>query len=292
MIGVFGESGVFSGVGIFGSQGVFGDGIFDKPKFDPDALDYFNRVEGAGGSFDQTSINPLYTGSYVKNAANQVFVDLKKEDLWDKIEEFYFHIGVDFAGLFQKAKYTTDPDLTNVNFVSGDYVVAGSGAGLIGDGTTKMVNSNLLYSGASITDSSFGAYLTTNISGAAMGARNGGQIIQLSSAAGDHMHFGNPGRVDFDPAGSGTRNGFLLGCGSSTDVRIFRNGIFNAALGSAGNTTSSPITFRLWEGGTGLEYSSSRIMFHFIGKAMTDEEVGTFCDIINAFATSLGSNTY
>jgi hypothetical protein len=115
------------------------------PSYDPDASDWFNRVESAGGTITNDN----------KTAFNTAFLSLKSTlarestaTLWDHVGVGYFLMGQESFtnGLFvpfvgNGFNYSTlgpfpwNP-ATNFNYVSGDY---NKFTGLIGDGTTKYI---------------------------------------------------------------------------------------------------------------------------------------------------------
>jgi hypothetical protein len=257
--------------------------------WDADAVAYFDRVVAAGGSFASAS----FTDTVTRAVINDYVIALKDFSVWSKITEAYLFVGPTFAGVFQKLKHAGVPALTNVNFVSGDLVQSGIGAGLKGNASSKIATSAYTITGAQIGDLSFGAYASDVPTGTTaqsiMGCRSGTAVVQLGNAsAGQHMHFGNPGRVNFT---TGIAESFMVGTSTGSGVRIFRNGGLDAT-GPAGTYTGTPNQWALFENGNGAERSAARIRFAFVGATLTDTEAANLSTITNALMTKLGANVY
>jgi hypothetical protein len=98
------------------------------PSFDPDAQTYINNVEAADGQALETS---------VKTAIDNFITGCKADNIWNAIKSSCILAGArTLNGALVPLKGTAP---TNNNFVAGDY---SRSTGLIGNGTTKYLNSN------------------------------------------------------------------------------------------------------------------------------------------------------
>ena len=95
--------------------------------YSPEATDYFARIATAGSSI--TTAN--------KTAVNAFIVGCKSDGIWTAIKSSCLLAGPDDLTGALVPLVGTAP--TNVNFLSGDYSRT---TGLVGDGTTKYLNSN------------------------------------------------------------------------------------------------------------------------------------------------------
>jgi lysophospholipase L1-like esterase len=104
-------------------------GIFSA--YDPDAIDYFNRVTAAGGTLSAA------TQSHVTNLVR----DLKRDGNWAGMDIAPFLGG--FSGCFVKLNYINSSykELINTSFVSGDY---GATTGLTNSGGSKKFDSQIV----------------------------------------------------------------------------------------------------------------------------------------------------
>jgi hypothetical protein len=101
---------------------------FNANGYDFDAIDYINRVEFADGQ-------PLELGT--RWAFNRFIRDKKNDGDWDAIKACCIMAGArTLAGALTPLKGTSP---TNFNFVAEDY---NRKTGLVGDGTTKYLDSN------------------------------------------------------------------------------------------------------------------------------------------------------
>jgi hypothetical protein len=116
------------------------------PSYDPDAADWFTRVESAGGAItldNKTAFNTAFLSLKATIVVNSV-----SATLWDHVGVGYFLMGQESFtnGLFvpfvgNGFNYTNYGPIawnpaTNFNYVSGDYNKV---TGLIGDGATKYI---------------------------------------------------------------------------------------------------------------------------------------------------------
>lgn len=102
-------------------------------SYDPDAAAYFARVEGASGD------NDTLEGA-VKDAINAFIVGCKADGIWNAIKASCILAGARTLNGALQPLVGTAP--TSFNFLSGDY---NRKTGLVGDGSTKYLNSGYFY---------------------------------------------------------------------------------------------------------------------------------------------------
>lgn len=289
--------------------------IGQRRRFDPDALDYFSRAEALGGSFDQTAINASYTEAYCKGAISDCIAGLKTDAVWSKITELYLMGFVSFAGLMAKVKHAGTATLTNTNFASGDYLAAGSGAGLKGNAANKRLSTGLVVSDhLSAGDGSLGIYaedmetaVTKGFIGVADAPTATAPHALLLQDTGSRRgviagHYSNPNTI-FITAASPVASAFeIISRTSTTDSRFYRNG---TQSGSTNTNTSTDVAdgmiglFSL-RYGTGTSegsysfgnYSAMRAKVGFVGAGITDTEAANISSRINTLMTAIGANVY
>jgi len=134
-------------------DGVSTKGSLKGFKFDPDALAYFARVEGVNGDNQ-----PLEFA--VKVAINDFVVGCKADGIWNAIKSSCIMAGArTLSGALQPL---VGPAPTNFNFVSGDY---NRKTGLVGNGSTKYLNSNRNNNADPQNDQHLAVYATVTPSG-------------------------------------------------------------------------------------------------------------------------------
>ena len=264
--------------------------------FDPDASAYFTAVETAGGSFDLTGIDPTYTESYVKTAHSNFYAGLKTDGVWDKLTEFYLLAGKTFGGLTVKGKGTGS--LTNNNFVTGDWLGAGSGAGLTGDGSTKYLDTGLLDSSLSANNRSFSAYSTNAGVTAGIVDTSGGYILRWNASVQDvyfpqtigdfnasaYYNIGNPSSLH------------IFSHRGLNDSEFYENGTSVASdSASVSDITPPTLTWYLLakNNNGGAQFGdSATLTFAHVGTGLTDTEASNLSTRVNTLMTALGCNTY
>lgn len=261
-------------------------------RLDPDAQDYFTRAEALGGSFDLTSIDAAYTETYVKGAIIDYVVGLKADGLWDKLTELYLLSGVTFGGLMAKLKHAGTATLTNNNFVTGDYVAAGTSAGLKGDGGTKYLDTGVNEADNVLNSLSISAYRTE--------VPVGTPRVDIGSLA---SHIGNGTsnelfvrmqNTNFAVTQSATGNllrHYLASRTDSSSIMIYMNGVLTIT-GSAASTTLSSFLFFLFCRYPGNALTNARLSFAHIGTGLTDTDAVKLSTRTNALMTALGTNVY
>jgi hypothetical protein len=264
---------------------------------DPDATNYFSHAEALGGSFDQSAINPTYSEAYVKNAISDMIVGLKADAVWDKLIELYLMAGVTFDGLMAKVKHAGTATLTNTsnNFVAADYIAAGSGAGLKGNGSNKTLTTTKTHG----TLGSMGIYRTVRETsgGAPIGEDDGAgsnRLFMDSFGAGGATRYYYGGTVGVN---GNTDNGFLaVSRVSSTSLRAYRNTVVAGANGSGitlrSNATTSIGLFCKAFPGSLQNQCNLRMSFAYVAEPLDDTEALNLSARVNTLMTALGCNVF
>jgi hypothetical protein len=248
---------------------------------DPDAEAYIAAVEAADLAADPTA-EPLETATKV--AIHSFVKGCKADGIWSAIKASCILAGARTLNGALVPLVGTAP--TNFNFVSGDY---NRKTGLVGDGSTKYLNSNR-NNNADPQDSNHNAFYISNV-----GSGNGPLMTGgTSSATGDnYFDFGGGSHrftnrhtnVATSSAPTTGFKGTSRNTGASYTVRINANNttintISQAPSASSIELLSRPSTTRI--------YSNARLAFYSIGEsldlALLDARV---TDLINAFAAAI-----
>jgi hypothetical protein len=201
-------------------------------------------------------------------------------------------------------QYGGTTDTNNGPFVSGDYVETGASGGLLGNGSTKYLNTGFSAANLNRSSTHLGVYGTAlNDGGASFaslaGARDSSanNLIQLdgkrSGAANTYFSgASNAVSVSGSPVAS---SGHVLGVSASaTDLRVY------VAGNSTGSTTTdrtsgtlvaqSVYIFANNFHGSPFDRSGMRCRAYSFGVGMTASQVSAFYNAMQAFQTSLGRN--
>lgn len=266
--------------------------VIDRPAYDTDAAAYFSAVETAGGSFDLTAIDGTYTESYVKTAHSDFYAGLKTDGLWDKLTEFYLLVGKTFDGLTVKGKGTGT--LTNNNFVSGDLLAAGTGAGLSGDGSTKYLDTGRP-SGGTQNDSSlsvYGTQPTTNL-GFAIANNNLDDRKNFIAESGGQFYYVVNELPPSSALNLGAFPAYVIASRiSSSSSRAYHNG--NLALSNS-KTSSAPDTSSITlfaDASQASTFTEATLTFAHIGTGLTDTDAANLSLRVNKLMYDLGCETY
>jgi hypothetical protein len=285
---------------VVGGGGASGGGV----SYDADALDYFTRAEALGGSFDLSGISGTYTASYVKTSISDFVAGCKADSIWTKLKEVYLLSGVTFGGMLAKLKYVSTATLTNVNFVSGDLLAAGSGAGLVGNDSTKYLNTSISPASAGMTTTSGSlSWYATGIGSiqSDFGCVTSNSDRLTITAYGSSG--AQPGRIlvdfyDFSqrmtvPNGTYT-NSISTISRVGTEVKYYKNG--SSTTTKAGATPTVPAIncylFAINNSGSPSGYSGDRLSFAHLGTGLTDAESLLLSNRVNALMTAIGANVY
>ena len=272
--------GFFATSGVLNERGFFGEG------FDPDALDYINRVETADGE----RLEPR-----VRTAINEFVLGCKADGIWTSLVTSCIMAGArTVAGAIVPLRGNAP---TNNNFVAGDYSRT---LGLLGNDSNKYLATG--YNNNDTTnfpqnDSHISCYVSasqSDASGVLVGTQSTlGSILTIAYSLQTQIFFRNR---------AGTSRLFSaapLGFQAST-----RNNSVNfssRATQSGGNISDSTTTvasgspasqlfgvFCGFSGATANQFSAARMSFYSIGKSLSIPNLDTrVTTLTNAIASAL-----
>jgi hypothetical protein len=272
------------------------------PSFDPDAAAYLSAVVAAGGSVT----------SPMSAATNNMFLALKSNGLYNKLDVFYPMMGATAASTALNAIRTNSAfDITWNNVGDLSFTISGVTNNGTGYGNTNY-NPNTQ---SSPTNTSFGYYIV----GGNIGGGNG-EVFPFGSYDGNlNMLYQNSGTIEIGIYGWSVANDTRALFTADTGSNFFKGswiGTFNSTPLKSIYYNYSDLTDRQTLSGTPIgspalpnqpyymfvlnlngspytgQYYTGRNQFAFMGDYLTPAEVTTIDSIINAFQTSLGRNTY
>ena len=253
---------------------------WDLSGFDADAAAYIQRVEWA----DTT---PLEAAT--RTAINSFVVGCKADGIWTAIKASCLLAGA--RTLSGALMPLTGAAPTNNNFVSGDY---NRKTGLVGDGTSKYLNSNR----ANNADPQNNAHLATFISTISSGITTYIGTSQSIGGTSAILRNANAGLIlqtrgvddSIPTVNSHLTTGFKGATRSNSTqmTRRFNNGTEIVTYNSTATNANNYFVFTLNTGAGTFGFSTGRIAFYSIGEALDlallDTRVTT---LINAFAAAI-----
>ena len=245
---------------------------------DTDAAAYITAVETADGQAMEER---------VKIAIDNFVLGCKADGIWTAIKASCILAGARTLTGALIPLVGTAP--TNFNFVSGDY---NRKTGLVGNGTTKYLNSNRntnadpqdSYS-ASVWISSAGTPASSvQLFIGANSLLNGTTSLGMASS----QLFARNRSLGFSSFGTSTATGFFGHSRNNSATYTTRNGGANTPRTQASQAPANSATHVFAETGTAIYTSNSRLAFYSIGEsldlALLDARV---TDLINAFAAAI-----
>jgi hypothetical protein len=226
--------------------------------FDTDALAYITAVETA-------DVQELELG--VKTAINNFIVGAKADGIWDAIKSSAILAGArTLNGALVPLKGTAP---TNFNFVSGDY---NRKTGLLGDGSTKYLNSNRNNNAdpqnskhVSIFISTAGTSPDNRFAGSPSVGSNGYSLLAQTVPA--LLVYVGANRIsNFTPISTSHITGlFGVNRSISTQEAARVNGANTTSTVASSSPVSGNITF--FQAGSGT-YTNARLAFYSIGESL------------------------
>jgi hypothetical protein len=234
-------------------------GSFAQPD-EPEALAYISAVEAADGQTLEDGVKFAYN-SFIKGC--------KADGIWDAIKASCILAGArTLAGALVPLVGTAP---TNYNFVSGDY---DRETGLVGDGSTKYLDSNRNNNADPQNNQHLSVYVT----------QAGSVIPNIYIGAGapsdsGATHFGanistnviffrnrNDTALDHSTANSGTLGSIGMSRSSSSSYIARAEGLNDSFNQSSQTPYNSNVSVFWRTGGTG--YSDGRLSFYSLGEAL------------------------
>lgn len=227
-----------------------------KFLYDTDAQTYITAVEAADGQTLETA---------TKDAINAFVVGCKADGIWTAIKASCILAGArTLAGALVPLAGAAP---TNNNFVTGDY---NRKTGLVGDGSTKYLNSNR-NNNADPQNSFHLALYASTITGLSMdyagtyGAPSGSL---LQRAGGSQFHYGYA-RSTAPVGGANASAGFIgVKRSSSTAIELRSGGTTSTASNSSVAPSSFPLYIMLRNDGGTPTSGTSRVAYYSIGETL------------------------
>ena len=232
------------------------------PGFDPDASSYILSVEAADGQ-------QLESG--VREAINDFVVGCKADGIWNAIKASCIMAGArTLAGALTPLVGTAP---TNFNFVDGDY---NRKTGLVGNGSTKYLNSNRNNNADPQNSRHLCGYMTTaptNINqafgGSGTSATGGRSLIWRGGQTGNDLIFASAQNTAFPVRAFPSMPTFIGMSRSSSTLTILRSGGGQSTDNTSSKTpTSDSISIFAYTAPTVGFYSNARLAFYSIGEAL------------------------
>jgi hypothetical protein len=256
---------------------------------DPDAVAYLNAIITTGGTLNAT----------ISAATNTLFVDLKSNGLYSKIDAMYPLIGgTANSSMFNAKNPIDDNSAFRLTYNGGGFTYSNATGMAVPNGAT--IYCDTYYNPTNETTASnqhISVYTSTNVTAPIpfIGSFDGNEV-------GIYPNFNNGGlfyptiRANGQPyrgASQSTQRGigYFIATTDGTNVIGSKNGVVVV------NAAQSPALTNLnhYLGNTNGNLSSGNAgtaRFATIGKALTTGELTTLSNIVNAFQTALGRNTY
>lgn len=246
----------FATSGILNERGFFGEG------FDPDALDYINRVETADGE----RLEPR-----VRTAINQFVLGCKQDRIWTSLVASCIMAGArTVAGAIVPLRGNSP---ANSNFVSGDY---NRKSGILGDASTKSISTNYNNTALPQDDAHISCYVTQAPTTSATLARmfigqttgSGGRLWMLNNNSGN-LNIKNRTALlaGVTITGEGVTTGFKGHSRSSSTNTVIRSSQANT-INSTASTTLTSGAIAVFNNGSSAQYSDARMSFYSLGTSI------------------------
>jgi hypothetical protein len=225
----------------------------------------------------------------VQQAVNQFVIGCKADGIWNAIKASCILAGARTLEGALVPLAGTAP--TNFNFASGDY---NRKTGLVGDGSTKYLNTNRNNNADPQNSKHLAAYISTtgislNMSYIATEFAEGGSHISVSSTSASSLGLRSNSSGAIWPGSNSNTVGFTgHSRASSAGVSTRANGVGATADITSETPLNRALTLYARNASPPTNYSNARLAFYSIGEsldlALLDARVTT---LINAFAAAI-----
>ena len=255
-------------------------------QFSAETLVWRDNVLANGGTFSVSTMD----------AVEKFVQDCKNNSIWDKLIEVGLFAGDNLNAALVKLKVGAGAPslLTNINFLSGDYLESGATAGLSGNGTSKYLNTGLAATNlADLGHLSF--YLREDV-----GASGNRSLLGVMSGT-DQLWLGglSPtvdvtcryGQNNSATAATPLNKGFYLASRNSlSDLKVYRNAQLLVANGTTVTVTkpsANLFIFALSVLGSASAFLPAKGSFYSVGQSMSDTECQLFYNAVQTFQQTL-----
>ena len=273
--------------------------------FHPEAQDWRNRVIANGGTVSGSTLTAVSNFCRSIDAASGLRAAILRANLFCGND-----LNACLVPLYRAASRTAsvlgNTTDTNFNFVSGDFQETGSGGGLVGNGSSKYLDTGLapsvLSSLTSVHLSYSGTSLETSGDRIAIGAYGGTGAAAPDLYSADvyagylsarAVRLGNAGSVGATTiATPGTTESHFIGTRTAAAASaIYRGG----TLATSSTTSASPTSttrpffvFALNQSPSPAAYTAARMRMYSIGNGLTAAQALAFSNAVIALNTALG----
>lgn len=241
---------------------------------DPDALRYIAAVQAA----DQQSLEPA-----VRKAITDFIVGCKQDGIWTALKASCILMGARTLSGALTPLAGTAP--TNVNFVSGDY---NRKTGLVGDGSTKYLNTNRASNADGQDNFHIGLFVNTvaalsttylgadsgNTGATAIGVFSGNTLYRIRNGTLTTTSLIQTGFVGASRAASGNYDRRSNGTTSNT------------TQASQTPTANNLFVFARNDAGTPATHTAARLSYYSVGSALT---LSLLDARVSALSTAIGA---
>jgi hypothetical protein len=245
-------------VGFFATSGILNERGFFAEGFDPDALDYINRVETADGE----RLEPR-----VRTAINQFVLGCKQDGIWTAIRASCILAGARTLSGALIPLIGNAP--SNNAFVSGDY---NRKTGLLSDGSTKSLNTGYV---SNIFFQQNNLHLSVYVTSAPASSATNKVFLGNASLLPSRVFISKNAADQFaarlanastavNVSGQGTTTGFKGGARSSSTAVIARSAQTNTSTSITSATIVTGQTIFVFAGG-GSNLCDARMSFYSMG---------------------------
>ena len=248
--------------------------------YDTDAGNYIQAVETADGQALESA---------TRKAINDFVIGCKQDGIWDAIKASCILSGArTLAGALVPLVGTAP---TNYNFVAGDY---NRKTGLVGNGSTKYLDSNRLQNASPQNDIHASVYVSTSDTrwnttslGIYIGSRNTSETCRVGIGPYNSVFYFSANAGATAAGGNANQTGFIsVSRSSGTQFTGRRGGASTVfTVNSLAPSAVNIAVFANNKEGTIDAYSNARLAFYSIGESLDLAKLdGRVTDLINKFS--------
>ena len=252
----------------------------------PETQDYVQRVIAASGTISNAAMQ----------ATDQFVRALLDNSLWQKAIEIGVFAGDNLNAALVKLKYRPggSSSLTNNGFVAGDYIETGTNGGLLGNGTSKYLNTqtspaNLgptghasFYLRESFSSGEWRSMIATQDALDIFGLRRGVLATQNTGLWGKN--------AAASESAAPVAGFYIANRQTSSLVQLFRSGQLIGTETSAVTVNCHAQSFLLFahnNNGSAAEYLNRRGCFYSLGSPLTNTEAALLSSFVQTLETAL-----
>lgn len=266
-------------------HGILSQMQYSEPAgYDTDAQAFFTAVEGGGDTLTDTE----------KDAVNTLVVTMKSDGTWSNMQIIYPMVG----GTASSMKWNlVDPrDLDAAYRITWNGTWTYSADGVQGAGTSNSQYGDTHYL-PNTNSSGDGLHMSMYVNagtadaGYSLGSNDGADgngEYQIVSGYGNNTLYTRQGGDQILYSGATMPNGFFSSNGTSSDLRLFRNGTSVAYSSTTSRVIGNDQSFYIGNrGGNVTQPKDDRYAFISFGLAMSSTLHGDLYTAVQAFQTSL-----